>query len=345
LKVWIDLSNSPHPLLFEPIVRDLEARGDEVVLTARDHAQTAELSRERFPDVTVIGEPSKPGRVAKVNELTRRVADLRRWARRERPDVALSHGSYAQIVAARALRLPVVTAMDFEYQPANHLAFRLAHRVLAPEALPAAELARCGARPPKLIRYEGFKEDVYLGESAPEPGVLEAAGVELAPGEALAVARSAAAGAAYHPDENPVFEQCVRTLDSQPDVRTVILARHAEQRAVLRAAGLRRCLIPERTLDSRALLGRADVFVGAGGTMTREAALLGVPTWSLFAGRMPAVDAALIEAGSIRRLERASDLEGLQPRPGADRAASLDEVRARGAAIRQAFLATLDGVV
>lgn len=344
MKVWIDLSNSPHPLLFEPIVRDLEQRGDEVVLTARDHAQTAELAEQRYPGVVVIGSPSSSRLAGNVVRLGGRVASLGRWARRARPEVALSHGSYAQIVAARGLGLPAVTAMDFEYQPANHLAFRLAHRVLVPEALPAGELARCGARGPKLIRYEGYKEDIYLGESEPDADVLTAAGIELGEGETLAVARSAAAGAAYHPGENPLFEQCVRELDSQPGVRTVILARHPEQRAALRAAGLERCWIPERALDSRALLARADVFVGAGGTMTREAALLGVPTWSLFAGRMPAVDAALIAAGKIRRLESPGELAGLEPRPAADRDASLAEVRRRGAAIRRAFLAAVDGV-
>jgi predicted glycosyltransferase len=344
MKVWVDLSNSPHPLLFEPIVRDLEARGDEVVLTARDHAQTAQLARERFPDVTVIGAPSGAGRVRKAAVLGRRVADLGRWARRERPDVAVSHGSYAQIVAARALRLPVLTAMDFEFQPANHLAFRLAHRILVPEALPADELARCGAKPPKLVRYAGYKEDIYLGESEPDPSALAAAGIDLADGDILAVARSAPAGAAYHPDENPLFEQCVRELDSQPRVTTVVLARHAEQREALRGAGLQRTLIPEQALDSRALLARADVFVGAGGTMTREAALLGVPTWSLFAGRMPAVDAALIDAGAIKRLEAAADVAGLEPVPGGDRAAGLAEVRRRGAEIRAAFLRETDAI-
>ena len=290
----------------------------------------------------MIGAPS--GRARKASVLGRRVADLGRWARRERPDIAVSHGSYAQIVAARALRMPVLTAMDFEFQPANHLAFRLAHRVLVPDALPADELARCGAKPPKLVRYAGYKEDIYLGEAEPEPGGLFAAGLDLQPGNILAVARSAPAGAAYHRDENPLFEQCVRELDSQPAVRTVILARHPEQRAALRAAGLERCLIPEGALDSRALLARADVFVGAGGTMTREAALLGVPTWSLFAGRLPAVDDALIAEGKIKRLEGPGDLEDLEPREAADRDASLDEVRARGAAIRGAFLREIDAI-
>src|SRR5262245_30198900 len=135
MRIWIDLSNSPHPLLFKPIARRLEGLGHSVHITARDNAQTVELARERWPEVAVIGGPSPKGRKAKAQQIARRVNDLRRWAKDVKPDVALSHNSYAQIVAARTLRIPVVTAMDFEHQPANHLAFRLARKVLLPAAL------------------------------------------------------------------------------------------------------------------------------------------------------------------------------------------------------------------
>ena len=145
MRVWIDLSNSPHPLLFEPIARQLEASGAVVSVTARDNAQTVELARQRWRDVEVIGGPSPPGRAAKGGSMLERVRALASWARRERPDVALSHNSYAQIVAARLLRIRVVTAMDYEHQPANHLAFRLADTVLLPAALESSRLRALGA--------------------------------------------------------------------------------------------------------------------------------------------------------------------------------------------------------
>src|SRR5687767_816877 len=118
-RVWIDLANSPHPLLFEPIAARLTERGAVVLMTFRDHAQTAELTRARWPDATLVGGPSPPGRTAKVRAIAGRIAALRTWARGARPDVALSHNSYAQLVAARTLGIPGVTAMDYEHQPAN----------------------------------------------------------------------------------------------------------------------------------------------------------------------------------------------------------------------------------
>lgn len=101
MKVWIDLSNSPHPLLFAPIAADLERLGTEVVVTYRDHAQTKELTLERWPDATLIGDPSPPGRARKAAAIAGRVGRLAAWAWRERPQVALSHNSYAQLLAAR----------------------------------------------------------------------------------------------------------------------------------------------------------------------------------------------------------------------------------------------------
>jgi uncharacterized protein len=109
VKVWIDLSNSPHPLLFTPIRVAFEEEGHTVLMTARDNAQTLELARQRWPDVKAIGGRSPGGRIAKARALASRAHDLFRWARAVEPDVALSHNSYAQILAARLARIPVVT--------------------------------------------------------------------------------------------------------------------------------------------------------------------------------------------------------------------------------------------
>src|SRR3954451_21865784 len=187
MRVWIDLSNSPHPILFEPIVDELRGRGNDVVLTARDHAQTVALARERWDAVQVIGARAPRGRLAKARAVAGRAAALARFARGQRIDVAVSHNSYAQSVAARTLRIPCITAMDYEYQPANHIAFRFADRVVVPRDFPERMLRFEGARPRKVLRYEGFKEEVYLHRFRPDPSVLGELG--LGADEAFFVAR------------------------------------------------------------------------------------------------------------------------------------------------------------
>lgn len=336
MRVWIDMANSPHPLLFAPVARRLQADGHDVLVTARDNAQTVSLTLERWPDAEVFGTESPPHRAAKVVSLGRRFSELRRWAAAARPDVALSHNSYSQIVTARSLGVRVVTAMDFEHQPANHLAFRLAHKVLLPEALPARLVRRQGARAGKVHHYPGLKEELYLADFEPDPTVEERIGVRRNGETALVVARTPPSRATYHQFGNEVFEAALRRVCSQADVVCVVLPRHAEQREEIERLGLSNCIVCDQAVDSRSLMSGADLVLGAGGTMTREAALLGVPVYSLFAGRAATVDDWLIRQGLLRRLERAEDLPAITRRH--DRHSTLEELARRAGAILQTFV-------
>ncbi|MGI8726388.1 MAG: DUF354 domain-containing protein [Solirubrobacterales bacterium] len=336
MRVWIDLANSPHAALFEPIARRLEAGGAEVLITARDHAQTLELGTRIWPELDPVGGRSPSSRVRKAAAVGGRVQSLRRWARSRLPDVALSHNSYAQIVAARSLGIPAVTGMDYEHQPANHLAFRLAQSILMPELLPGPTVRRQGARATKVIRYPGFKEEVYLGDFEPDPDLRRRLGV--GEDELLVVARAAPAGAAYHRGENPIFTEALRRLAQPEGRRTVVLARHPSQRVAVEALGLPRVTVPERPLEGRALLAAADVFCGAGGTMSREAALLGTPTVSVFSGAPAAVDRELERRGLMLRIGDRDGLERLERvAPGRSEPIDPGPLRARGRLIERAF--------
>jgi predicted glycosyltransferase len=296
------------------VVRRLESLDHTVALTVRDYAQTRELARQRWEDVTVIGGPSPAGARAKATAMLQRARDLATWARAERPDVALSHNSYGQILAARRLAIPAVTAMDFEHQPVNHLAFRLADTVLLPSAIDRVTARRLGAGPAKTRFYDGLKEEMYLGDFEPDPNVLRPLGLQSRTEGPLVVARTPPSRAIYHRFANPLFAEALRVAAREPDVRCVVLVRHPEQRHAITALRLDNVILPEHAVDARSLMYAADLVLGAGGTMTREAALLGVPTVSLFAGRSPAVDRLLERQGALRWLRSADELVPIRGR-------------------------------
>lgn len=339
MKVWIDLSNSPHPLLFEPIVRRLEERGHTVEVTARDNAQTVELARERWPAVKVIGGPSPSARAAKGMAIVGRIRKLRQWARATRPDLALSHGSYAQIVAARVIRIPAVTAMDYEHQPANRLAFRLASQVLLPEALRGTGVERQGAKAHKTQYFHGLKEELYLGQFDPDPRVLDAIGIDRESEAPVVVARTPPSGALYHRPENQLFSDVVVSL-ARDGALCVVLARRADQRQQFAGLELPNLLLPQHAIDSRSLMCMADLVIGAGGTMTREAALLGVPTLSVFTGRTGAVDRWLEQRGALRRLHSIDELPPVERAPRAR--CECVERRARGERLVRDFVSMVE---
>jgi len=321
MRVWIDLANSPHVPLFVPVVRALQERGDEVVLTARDHAQTIPLAAQLWPDVVVIGGESPARRVRKAGSILSRSAGLWRFAARSRPDVALSHGSYAQIVAARIGRVPTVTMMDYEHQPANHLSFRLARRVVVPTIFPATSLRRFGASPKKTVRYEGFKEELYLAGVAPDPSILVSLGLD--PEGVTAVMRPPPEGALYHGRGNPRFDAVFEYVLAQGG-QVILLPRDGAQAMRYRRPGV---VHPDQPVDGRTLLATADLTIGAGGTMTRESALLGTPTYTVFLGELAAVDAELIRLGRIVDLRSERTLPAVERRSKS--AERLDADRAR----------------
>jgi predicted glycosyltransferase len=298
VRVWVDLANSPHVPVFEPILDELRRAGHEPLITARDHAQTVELARRVEPALTVVGGESPPGKAAKAAAIGTRATALRRFARRRRPDVAISHGSYAQVVAARLAGVPAVTMMDYDHQPANHVSFRLAQRVIVPRAFPAGALRRFGANGRRTLRYDGYKEELYLADLKPDRGVLEE--LRLDPGRVIAVLRPPPDGALYHRVENARFDELLDEGRQTDGAQLVVLPRSAEQRdRYERVDGL---TVPARAVDGRSLLAFADLTIGAGGTMNRESALLGTPTYTVFAGELGAVDAQLIREGLMHDL-------------------------------------------
>jgi hypothetical protein len=190
-----------------------------------------------------------------------------------------------------------------------------------------------GASPAKTRYYDGLKEELYLGEFTPDPGVLERLGVERSDGTRVVVARTAPSRAAYHRFQNALFVDVLELLEAEDGVHCVVLPRHRDERERLTAIGGGRLIVPQTAVDSRSLMVAADLVVGAGGTMTREAALLGVPTLTLFAGHPAAVDRWLEQQGLLRRLERAENVLPVARRPaGGDR--GLARLRARGERLR-----------
>src|SRR5215210_4018781 len=146
LRIWIDLANSPHVPFFRALIPEFERRGASVETTAREFAQTIEMAQAAGLAPVVIGGHGGRALTGKAGNLAGRAAALFRWARGRGFDLAVSHNSYAQIAAARFLGIRTVTLMDYEHQPANHLAFRLASRVIVPRSFPVEALRRYGAR-------------------------------------------------------------------------------------------------------------------------------------------------------------------------------------------------------
>jgi hypothetical protein len=318
MRVWVDFTNTAHVPVLRPLVELLEANGHDVELTARPLSHTLELLDDWGHPYTAIGHHGGAGRLAKVRASAERLRGLIGFARGGRFDVALGHASVDLPPAARLLRIPNATMFDYEWATAQHsVVCRFANRVVVPDAIPAARLARYGARPPKLVQFAGLKEEYYLSDWEPDAAVIRSLGLDRR--RVVCVVRTAPSYALYlGGSENRLLDRVLRRLADE-DVQTVVLARTDEQRQAVRAVS-DGFVVPDRAVDGSSLVAFADVLVSAGGTMNREAAVLGTPVWSIFEGKLGGVDERLVAEGRLTLLSDPAEIE-LRKKP-ADAASS-----------------------
>src|SRR5215213_1958326 len=310
MRLWIDLANSPHVPFFKALTKQFVSQGHEIETTAREFAETVPLAHAAGFLPVVVGSHAGRDVSKKAGSIASRAWALAGWARGRKFDLAISHNSYSQILAARALGLKTITMMDYEHQPANHLAFRFASRIIVPASFPAQQLRRYGARVGKVRRYHGTKEDVYLADFRADP-TFGARLCELGVNadNVLVLVRPPAHDALYHRFQNTLFDEMLTMLQGREGVQVILLPRNASQRAMY--SGRERVIVPATPLDGANLIAASDLVISAGGTINREAAALGVPAASIYAGRWAAVDAELVKEGRLQRIASFDDLRNL----------------------------------
>ena len=297
-----------HVLVFRPLIALLRERGATVEVTAREYAQTIELLRRNGLHATVLGRHGGRAWTRKLVAMTSRLPALRRWAVGRHFDIALAHGSHELTLAARSLGIRSSTTFDYEFATIQHqLGCRAATKVVVPDTIPPRRLETYGARPPKLLRYPGLKEEYYLADFEPDEGALDELDVDRS--RVLVVVRTPPDVALYHRHGNPLFLRVLDRLGRDRSVHAIVIPRTSEQRAFIHRMSLPSLIIPERAVDAQSLIALADLVVSAGGTMNREAAALGVPVYTTFGGRLGGVDEALIRSGRLRPLGDARTLE------------------------------------
>jgi uncharacterized protein len=304
VRIWVDLTNSPHVLVMRPLIEVMRADGHEVEVTARDFAQTLELCRRFGLSHTAIGHHRGSRVASKGLGLVSRSLALGRWAGGRRFDLAMGHGSNDVSVAASLLRIPSATAFDYEWAKVQHqVNCRLARAVVVPDVIPPERLFPYGAKG-KIRAYAGLKEEYYLSDFEPDNAVLAELG--LTADGPLVVVRTPPEVSLYHRFETPLFPRILQRL-AQDGTQTVVLPRTPQQRQEI--ARLGDFVIPREAVDAQSLVALADLVVSAGGTMNREAVALGTPVYTTFEGRLGAVDEALLREGRLRKLDDPGQIE------------------------------------
>jgi len=306
-KIWVDLDNSPHVPLFAPIIEELERRNYSVLVTARDCFQVRELADLFRLNYRLIGRHSGKNTLRKIAGLCFRALRLIPMVLRQRPDLAVAVCSRSQLIVSTLLGIPSLFMGDYEF--ATGWALIRPRWLLCPEVIPNQAIR---LDPKRIMKYRGIKEDIYVPRFVPDPGIRSRLGLEEQ--DVVATIRPPASEAHYHnPQSDELFAAAVQFLAKSPKVKLVALPRNEKQALELRNRWPdlflnRRMRIPNQVVNGLNLIWHSDFVISAGGTMNREAAALGVPVYSVFRGKIGAVDQYLASRGRLVLLESVEDI-------------------------------------
>ncbi|HEX2955507.1 MAG TPA: DUF354 domain-containing protein [Chitinispirillaceae bacterium] len=304
-KIWIDLDNSPHVPFFRPIISELEKQGFIILLTIRNCSQTVQLAELFNFRYKKIGKHYGKNKLLKVAGTLFRCLQLMPLIIREKPSIAVSHGSRSLTICASILKIPVLTLIDYEYTKGwINIDWLLIPDIIPKSAYPFS--------PERILTYPKIKEDVYVPNFKPDPSILS--DLNIPRGNILTTIRPPANAAHYHnPESDKLFEEVIRYLAELKNVNMVILPRYDSQKAEIKATYTqlveqRTIIIPDKVYDGLNLIWFSDFVVSGGGTMNREAAALHVPVYSIFRGKIGAVDKYLSREGRLVLIESVSDV-------------------------------------
>jgi len=307
-KIWIDLENSPHVLFFNPIIQELKNHGYLLLITARDYAQVYELADLYRLDYIKIGRHYGKNKLLKVIGLLIRAFKLLPILLREKPQVAFSHGSRSQLLAAKIFRINTIFAMDYEYtQPLPLIKVDLA---IVPEVLPDSIIYNSWAK--TVAKYNGIKEEVYVQDFEPNSDIIEEIGIDAK--KVIVTIRPPSTTSHYHSQKSDnLFLATMDYVLKNNSTQIIILPRIKKQGYEIKQMWRdyfksRKIIIPEKAIQGMNLIWHSDLVISGGGTMLREAAALEVPAYSIFGGKIGAVDRYLADSGKLILIRNIDDI-------------------------------------
>lgn len=276
MRIWVDVCHPKEGWLLKALLPHL--RGHRMLVTARRGLWTTEVLDMLDVPYTPVGRYGYSLREKLVLATERSIGLLAVLEGRGMPDILIGHGSVEATRLAFGLGIPIVHANDTIINvPVIRLTVPLLDRLVTPGCLKREWWARFGIPPSRVVQYDGVEEAAYV-RRYPERDVSKALddAIGTVP-DRLVVARGLEARASYVRAWKERLDRVVREVARKASV--VYLPRYKGEEA--RFEGVENVFVPDRPVNCPLLVGASDLVICGGGTIAREAALLGTPTISL----------------------------------------------------------------
>jgi len=286
------MTNSPHVLFFEPLIRMLKKEGAEFLITARPYQQTIELLKQKKLNFEIIGKHYGKNKVRKAYGIFFRSFLL--WKeimkQKNRISFSISHGSLYCTIASNFAGIYNLWTLDGDRPKEFIIPARFANKVVIPEIVPKENYVKTGTKEEKIIQYPGLKEEVYLWDFKPNKRYLEKIGVET--DKPVILMRPEATKAAYI-RETEFLIPLIKTL--KEDYFIILIPRTPDQKVAYKRIFGNSIFIPTQVLEGPNAIANSSLVISAGGTINREAVVLGKKVISIFREELLTVDKWLIE--------------------------------------------------
>jgi len=304
LRIIIDILTPKQCMFFPKLIEGLGERGHQVFKTTRRYREVIELLKLKGIEAKAIGEHGGKELASKLKASAQRVLELVSVFEDVKPDVAVSFSSPEMARVSYGLKVPHLCINDSPHAEAvARLTVPLSERLLTPKVIPKKAWVKYGIAPEKIVQYNALDPWVWLRDFKPDARVLQ--DLRLDRTRPILTLRTEETYAAYllgkTQERTSIIPLIEDVLKEGGNLQIVALPRYDEQAEALREAFNGRVAVCESVVDGPSLLHYTAVFVGGGGTMNAEAALLGVPTFSCYPDEPSMIEGYLIRKRLVTR--------------------------------------------
>ncbi len=300
MRIFIDILTPKQCMLFAKLSEKLMENGHQIFLTTREYREVVQLLHLKGIDAKAVGKHGGGKLFNKLKASGKRALQLTSVIKRWNPDVAVSFSSPEAARVAFGLGIPHICINDSPHAEAvARLTIPLSKRLLTPKMIPKKAWTKFGISTNSIVQYNALDAWVWLRDFEPNKRILSE--LDLNETKSILTFRTEETFAAYllHKARRiPIVVSTIRKLlQTSRDFQVVVLPRYEKQAAALENIFREKVVVCDTIVDAPSLLSFTSIFVGAGGTMTSEATLLGVPTFSCYPEEPYLIEKYLIKEG------------------------------------------------
>jgi len=279
LKIWIDILTPKQLLFSEPIIEKIGGKHD-ILCTSREYNEVTKLAKIRHFDLIFVGKHGGRSKESKLKASIDRIGKLSKKIEEFKPELVITFGSPEAARISFGLGIKHIMFCDSPHANAvMRLTLPLVQKLLIPYVIPKKEFTKFGINQKDIIQYKAIDAVVTIrrkiNKNANSPFKNN--------GKKNILIRVEEEQAAYTSKSTKIISIVRKVVKDYKNENIVVLGRYPKQIEKLQKVVGKKIKVVKMSFDAKYLLNQTDVFIGSGGTMTAEAALMGIPTISYYA--------------------------------------------------------------